>query len=137
MRRIWDPPAASRETAVIGGGHAKQRGLLAAPMRASLVQLAMMWALALALLPLISSTPAAGSVSPSVTDYLTRSGDQVVTVPNGTYSGGTGSAPHPATNGPYRGWLVLVAQSPRGVVVDMSQKPLVLDNGTSRVLFVG
>jgi hypothetical protein len=74
---------------------------------------------------------------PAITDYVARAGDQVVTVPNGTYSGGTVSAPHPATDGPYRGWLVLEAQSPHGVVVDLSANPLVLEAGTSRVLFVG
>jgi hypothetical protein len=104
--------------------------------RTLLVRVAMLWALAMAIAPLISSGRADASGS-SITEYITRPGDQVVTVPDGTYSGGTVSAPHPATGGPYQGWLVLVAQSPHGVVVDMSQSPLVLDVGTSRVLFVG
>src|SRR3954466_5086385 len=73
----------------------------------------------------------------SITDYLQRGGDQVVVVPNGTYSGGSISAPHAQTDGPYKGWLVLVAQTPKGVVVDMTNGPLILEGGTSRVLFVG
>ena len=77
------------------------------------------------------------STTPSITDYIRRAGDQVVTVPNGTYTGGSVSASHPATTGPYKGWLVLVAQSPRGVVVDVSSNPLVLEADTNRVLFVG
>ena len=36
-------------------------------------------------------------------------GDQVVVVPNGTYRGGEVNAAHPATSGPLKGWLVLVA----------------------------
>jgi hypothetical protein len=97
----------------------------------------MLWALAVALVPLTSNARAAAATVPSITDYISRAGDQVVTVPDGTYSGGTVATAHPSTSGPYKGWLVLVAESPPGVVVDMSQKPLVLDLGSSRVLFVG
>src|SRR5205823_4766631 len=56
----------------------------------------------------------------SILDYVAMPGDQVVTVPNGTYSAGTVTAVHPATSGGLRGWLVLVAQTPGGVVVDQS-----------------
>ncbi|HEY2812553.1 MAG TPA: hypothetical protein VGJ03_03705, partial [Acidimicrobiales bacterium] len=76
-------------------------------------------------------------VSSRVTDYVALGGDQVVVVPDGTYSSGTVSAPHPATGGPYGGWLVLVAQDPGQVVVDMAAQDLVLAPATSRVLFVG
>jgi hypothetical protein len=64
-------------------------------------------------------------------------GDQVVVVPNGTYRGGEANTAHPATSGPYKGWLVLVAQSPRGAVIDMRDAPLTLGSNASRVLFVG
>jgi hypothetical protein len=72
-----------------------------------------------------------------IRDYFELAGDQVVRVPDGTYSAGTVSAPHPATSGRYKGWLVLQAESPHGVVVDLSRGPLVLDSSTSRVLIVG
>jgi hypothetical protein len=129
--------ARGRSGEVFHVGHTKQPGLVSRTATAVLVRLVLPWALALALVPLILSAPAAATASSSIADFVTRAGDQVVTVPDGTYSGGTVSAPHPATTGLYRGWLVLVAQSPRGVVVDMSQRPLVLDVGTNRVLFVG
>jgi hypothetical protein len=58
-------------------------------------------------------------------------------VPDGTYSGGNVTAPHPATNGKYQGWLVLVAESPHDVVVDLSSGMLNLYPGTSRIMFVG
>src|SRR5436190_12248317 len=74
----------------------------------------------------------------SVTDLASLPGDQVVVVPNGTYKGGgTVNAPHPATSGPYKGWLVLVAETKGGVTVDMSTSNLTLGPTTSRVLFVG
>jgi hypothetical protein len=72
-----------------------------------------------------------------IRSYIKQPGDRVVIVPNGTYTGGTVSAPHVATAGAYKGWLVLKAQSPQGVVVDLSRAPLILDSSTSRVLFVG
>jgi hypothetical protein len=73
----------------------------------------------------------------NIGDYVSMRGDQVVVVPNGVYSGADVNVGHPATAGPLRGWLVLVAQSPLGAVVDMRSKPLELGAGTSRVLFVG
>src|SRR5581483_2954235 len=42
--------------------------------------------------------------------YIALQGDQAVTVPNGTYTAGDVAAPHPETSGPYKGWLVLVAE---------------------------
>jgi hypothetical protein len=69
--------------------------------------------------------------------YLTLPGDQVVTLRDGTYTAGTVTAAHPETSGPYKGWLVLAAQSPHKVIVDMTNSPLTLDLGSSRVLFVG
>jgi hypothetical protein len=86
--------------------------------------------------PILHATQAQAA-TPSIGDYISKPGDQVVVVPNGTYAGGTVSAPHPATTGPYKGWLVLVAQSPQGVVVDMTSTPLTLDPSTNHVLFVG
>jgi hypothetical protein len=72
-----------------------------------------------------------------LTDYIKLPGDQVVVVRNGTYTAGDVNAPHPATGGPYKGWLVLKAESKHGVVVDLGGAPLTLNSGTSRVLFVG
>src|SRR5690348_738568 len=59
--------------------------------------------------PLALVSGRAFAAEPSITDVISLPGDQVVTVPNGTYSGGTVVAPHPTTSGPYGGWLVLVA----------------------------
>ncbi len=73
----------------------------------------------------------------NLSPYIKLAGDQVITVPNGTYTAGTVSAPHAATAGPEHGWLVLEAQSPYGVVVDLSKAPLTLDKSTSHVMFVG
>ncbi len=73
-------------------------------------------------------------------------GDRVVVVPDGVYRAGVVTAPHGATNGPYGGWLILVAQHPGQVVVDMLNDPdpyynnehsLRMQAGTSRVMFVG
>ena len=91
-----------------------------------------------------TTSPGDGSPSPRPTDlgsnivtYIQQHGDQVLTVPDGTYRAGTVSAPHAATAGKYKGWLVLRAESKDGVVVDLSGSPLTLDATTSRVLFVG
>jgi hypothetical protein len=69
--------------------------------------------------------------------YTKLAGDQVVVLPNGTYTAGTVSAPHNATNGIDKGWLVLEAQSPGGVTVNLANTGLTLDASTSRILFVG
>ena len=102
--------------------------------RVALVLLAFVLA---AFVPMVLRPARAHAASSSITEYISRAGDQVVTVPNGTYSGGTVTAPHAATSGPYKGWLVLVAQSRGGVVVDLTYDHLTLEAGTSRVLFVG
>lgn len=83
--------------------------------------------------------PATTSVAPrqSLLSYLRMPGDQVVVVPNGTYAGGAVIAEHPPTDGELGGWLVLVAESRGGVVVDLSARDLRLREGTSRVAFVG
>jgi hypothetical protein len=95
-------------------------------------------ALSIALVPAIGASGFAPRVesaaSPGLVDYVTLPGDQVVTVPDGTYSGGSITAPHPETVGPYGGWLVLQAETQHGVTVTGD---LVLEAGTSRVLFVG
>ena len=91
-----------------------------------------------------TTDPSGGSPAPpptnlgsNIDNYIAQRGDQVITVPNGTYSAGTVNASHPATTGAYRGWLVLRAQSKGGVVVDMAASPLTLGASTSRVVFVG
>ncbi len=76
-------------------------------------------------------------LSSDLRDYLTLAGDQMVVVPNGTYTAGAVTAGHPATTGAYGGWLVLVAETPGQVVVDLSGAELTLQAGTSRILFVG
>jgi hypothetical protein len=75
--------------------------------------------------------------SHELSDLLTMPGDQVVVVPNGVYQPGDIEAPHPATSGPLKGWLVLVAESPGGAVVDLSSARLWLGPDTTRVMFVG
>jgi hypothetical protein len=72
-----------------------------------------------------------------IAPYVKQPGDRVVVVPNGRYRASSVNAPHPATKGPYKGWLVLKAQSRGGVVVDLSSGMWVLGEQTSRVLFVG
>src|SRR4051794_5448419 len=84
--------------------------------------------------------PTAGKlidIGRDLTNYVKLGGDQVVVVPNGTYTARTVNAPHAATNGKYKGWLVLKSQTPYGAVVDLSRGMLPLDTDTSRVLFVG
>jgi hypothetical protein len=80
---------------------------------------------------------AGGAGAGSIIDFIRLAGDRVVVVPNGTYTAGPVLAPHPATDGPLKGWLVLEAQSLHGVVVDLTGAKLELQAGTSRVLFVG
>jgi hypothetical protein len=87
--------------------------------------------------------PAPRFISHNIDDYLTLPGDQVVTVPDGTYTAGSVVAPHGATRGPYGGWLILVAQHQGQVVIDPGfGDQLWLQGGpdgvgTSRVVFVG
>jgi hypothetical protein len=76
-------------------------------------------------------------LSSNIVDYLKLSGDRVVVVPDGVYTAGSVVASHPATGGPFGGWLVLQAETPGGVVVDMAKADLELLAGSSRVLFVG
>jgi hypothetical protein len=76
-------------------------------------------------------------LSGNIIDYVKLAGDQLVTVPNGTYQAGAVTAPHAATNGRYKGWLVLRAQSKLGVTVDLGGRALTLEGATSRVLFIG
>ena len=83
------------------------------------------------------TVPAPVSRGSDIRSYLRLRGDQVVVVPDGTYTGGNVTAPHPATGGPLKGWLVLVAQHPHGVVVDLSSGMLNLYPTTSRIMFVG
>lgn len=51
-------------------------------------------------------------------------------IPNGTYTGGTVAASR-------SDWLVLRAESPGGVTVDLSSTGLQLDDPTSKIVFVG
>jgi hypothetical protein len=78
-----------------------------------------------------------GPPTSNLTDLLSLPGDQVVVVRNGTYRGGFSDAGRPATSGPYRGWLVLMAESQGGVTVDLADGPLELGPNASRVMFVG
>jgi hypothetical protein len=81
--------------------------------------------------------PAAEAATPpSIATLLGGRGDRVVTI-DGRYRGGTVRAPHPRTNGPYKGWLVVRAARRGSAVVDLSKGPLVLEAGTSRVAFLG
>ena len=97
-------------------------------------------------LPPPDTLPAPTHLSSRITDYMQLGGDRVVVVPDGVYRAGVVTAPHGATNGPYGGWLILVAQHPGQVVVDMLNDPdpyynnehsLRMQAGTSRVMFVG
>ena len=65
-----------------------------------------------------------------IAPYLHRSGGREVEVPNGRYRGGTITAPHDE-------WLVLRAETPGGVVVDLRETGLQLEEGTSKIVFVG
>jgi hypothetical protein len=82
-------------------------------------------------------TPPPTYLSSNITDYIELRGDQVVTVPDGRYRAGDVNAPHAATAGAYKGWLVLRAQSMHGVVVDLRGAELELGERTTRVAFVG
>src|SRR5436190_2575232 len=116
----------------------KQTCVLQARARTWIVPVALLLGVLGALLPSALRPTAAFGASGSITSFISRPGDQVITVPNGTYTGGgTVNAPHPATAGRYKGWLVLVAQSKGGVTVDLSTSNLTLGPSTSRVLFVG
>jgi hypothetical protein len=87
--------------------------------------------------PTGQSSAGSGEPAPEAGDlasYLTMPGDQVVTVPDGTYAGATVAATHDETDGQYGGWLILQAESQHGVTV---AGDLYLGPGTSRVLFVG
>jgi hypothetical protein len=84
-----------------------------------------------------NAAPAPTNLGTNITDYVRQRGDQVITVPDGTYRAGPVNAPHPATDGAFNGWLVLRAESLHGVVVDLRGAQLDLQAGTTRVLFVG
>jgi hypothetical protein len=66
----------------------------------------------------------------SIVSYLERDEGGHVTVPDGEYRGGSVSTSR-------SDWLVLEAESPGGVVVDLSETGLELDHGTNKVVFVG
>ncbi len=87
--------------------------------------------------PATAPAPVPGPQTTNLADFINLPGDQAVVVPNGVYRARDVDAPHPATTGRFKGWLVLVAQSQGGAVVDLSQAPLTLGAGTSRVMFVG
>ncbi|MCU1426778.1 MAG: hypothetical protein JWL83_778, partial [Actinomycetia bacterium] len=87
--------------------------------------------------PPTTAAAVAGPSSSNLADFVNMPGDEVVKVPNGYYHGGEIDTAHPATTGPYKGWLVLVAQSQGNVIVDLSTAPLTLGPNTSRVMFVG
>jgi hypothetical protein len=82
-----------------------------------------------------STTPR--NPSHDITDYMRLDGDQVVVVPNGRYRAGDVRKAHAETGGKYGGWLVLVAESKGGVVVDMSDGGLTFKPQASRIMMVG
>jgi hypothetical protein len=91
-----------------------------------------------AIAAVVVPSPHAGAASlTSIASFAENDGDRVVTVPDGRYRGGTINRAHHQTGGPLRGWVVLVAQTRGGVVVDLTDAPLVLGPRASRILFVG
>ena len=66
----------------------------------------------------------------SIVEYLEGARTGEVIVPNGVYEGGAVAASRP-------GWLVLRAETPGGVTVDLRSKGLQLDDPTNKVVFVG
>ncbi len=96
--------------------------------------------LSVAVLAPATASAKTGSTTKSINDFLTMPGDQIVTVPDGTYSGSEVTAPHAETTGPYGGFLILVAEHQGRAVVDLSTdsaRRLYLKPGTSRIAFVG
>ena len=77
-----------------------------------------------------TTTSSSGDVPETILPYLVGGDGGEVTVPNGRYSGGSIAAPHDD-------WLVLRAESPGGVVVDLSDTGLELREGSSKIVFVG
>jgi hypothetical protein len=99
--------------------------------------------------PLPASGGGGGGIGGTLASLMAMSGDQAVTVANGTYAAGAiSTASHASTGGTYGGWLVLVAATPGSVIVDMAPPAgwtssdtntydLDLSGTTKRVLFVG
>lgn len=73
-----------------------------------------------------------------IAQYIQQNGDQVIEIPNGTYSGGgTVATNHNSTTGPCKGWLVLKAQTPGQVVVNLSGSGLSISSPASHIAFIG
>lgn len=92
--------------------------------------------------------PPGGYLGPDLRTYMAQPGDQVYVIPNGTYTAGQLSSAHQhaGTGGPYKGWLILQAQTPGGVTVDLSggnpyvaskAAMTILNAGDYRIMFVG
>jgi hypothetical protein len=83
--------------------------------------------------------PAPQYISNDIGDYTRQPGNQIIVVPNGRYrgSGNTITPPPRDTSGRMHGWLVLVAETRGGAVIDLANAPLELGKGDWRVLFVG
>jgi hypothetical protein len=86
------------------------------------------------------STPGGGSILP----YLDMPGDQIVRLRPGTYTAGDFTKTRPATTGPLKGWLVLVAEEPGSVVLDLAPPDAFLPsavrglyNGNGRLVLRG
>ena len=77
-----------------------------------------------------ASPPPAGAPGGSILEFLNQPGGREVVVPNGHYTGGKVSAAHDD-------WLILRAETQGQVIVDLDDTGLQLDEGTSKVLFVG
>lgn len=86
-------------------------------------------------------TPAPTDLGRDLRTYLAQPGDQTIVVPAGTYTAGTATPLHPETDGPNRGWLVLVAERPGETIVDLSTTGFRLTGSAKgndvRVVFVG
>lgn len=85
-------------------------------------------------LTLIGSTPAPPQPPTDygydIRDWLTQPGDQILTVPAPrTLVGGSVWAPHPATNGPLKGWLALVAEAKGQCIIDQSPPGTIVSGG--------
>ena len=86
----------------------------------------------------------------SIIPYFSSAVDTVITVPDGTYTAGEiNNLVHNTTGGTYNGWLILVAQSKHGVIIDQSYPgknlgssvtatgDLILSGTTSRIFIAG
>lgn len=70
--------------------------------------------------------------------YINGSGNEICRVPNGDYYAlgfGNYGNEHPLTDGPYKGWRIIMAEDPGGCTIHLDDAPLRLWG--SRYMFVG